>query len=354
MRQIYRDMIQTTVRKLLLKWINLIPQTVLSRIVPRDSFVFEYHLVSDEDLPHIRSLYPYKSQRAFAEDLDYLEREFDLLGYEDFINRENGARAKGKPAALITFDDGLAECYHVVRPMLLERGIPAIFFVTTDFIDNRTLFHRHAESLCIERIKAMQPDYQQEYFTRLNGEFGSTLSSVAEIPAFLRGLHKRDPANGLDKVGSLLDIDFREFLTDRSPYLSRDQIVQMVEEGFTIGAHSLNHPNFKDMEAELLERQIAGSCETIAEITGRKPVPFAFPYAMTGLNRGLLADIARKHNSTVGVMFGTHGILLDPPYVNRINADSPGGAKADHSNIPLKIREAYARYPLSRLHRLLS
>ncbi|TKJ37925.1 hypothetical protein CEE37_13250 [candidate division LCP-89 bacterium B3_LCP] len=347
-------MIQSTVRKFLMKGISLIPQAVFSRVVPRDSFVFEYHLVADEDLPHIQSLYSYKSRRAFIDDLDFLEKEFDLLGYEDFIDRTTGRQKKGRPAALITFDDGLSECYQVVRPLLLERGIRAIFFLATDFIDNRALFHRHAESLCIERLKEMAPNRQQEYYTQLNEQFESELSCFTEVQDFLRDIHRRDPARGLDTVGSMLGIDFDEFLADHNPYLSRDQIVKMAEEGFTIGAHSLDHEDLKELDAESIEQQITGSCETVAEITGQKPVPFAFPYGMTELNRELLAEIAKKHDSTVGVMFGTHGILLEPPYLNRINADSPDGALPGHSNIPQKVRRAYVRYPLSRLYRLLS
>ena len=39
-----------------------------------------------------------------------------------------------KRCALITFDDGLSECYDIVYPMLKARRTPAVFFITTSLI----------------------------------------------------------------------------------------------------------------------------------------------------------------------------------------------------------------------------
>lgn len=44
---------------------------------------------------------------------------------------ENGIQ----PGVLLTFDDGHASNYHYAYPLLRERGIKAIFFITSDFIN---------------------------------------------------------------------------------------------------------------------------------------------------------------------------------------------------------------------------
>jgi len=41
---------------------------------------------------------------------------------------------------LLTFDDGHASNYHYAFPLLRERGMTGLFFVTTDFIENRRDF----------------------------------------------------------------------------------------------------------------------------------------------------------------------------------------------------------------------
>ncbi len=44
------------------------------------------------------------------------------------------------PAVVLTFDDGTADWPDVVMPMLLERGLPATFYVSTDFVERQRAF----------------------------------------------------------------------------------------------------------------------------------------------------------------------------------------------------------------------
>src|SRR5262245_43774967 len=108
------------------------PLWLLKRIVHRSRLAFCYHVVSDKPLPHIRHLYRTKSVAAFEQDLDYLERNFDLCTYEDWIAPSSTRR--GRTKALLTFDDGMAECFDTIRPILLRRGIPGVFFLVSEFI----------------------------------------------------------------------------------------------------------------------------------------------------------------------------------------------------------------------------
>src|SRR5689334_9863296 len=102
----------------------------LEKIVRRDVIGFCYHTVSDEQQPHVASLYRCKSIAQFRRDLTFLQRFYRVIGYHDLEGAHDGIN--GAPSVVITFDDGLVECHDVVRPLLLEYGVPAIFFITTE------------------------------------------------------------------------------------------------------------------------------------------------------------------------------------------------------------------------------
>ena len=44
------------------------------------------------------------------------------------------------PKVVLTFDDGTADWPEVVLPALVERRLPATFYVSTDFVERRASF----------------------------------------------------------------------------------------------------------------------------------------------------------------------------------------------------------------------
>jgi len=84
-----------------------------------------------------------------AEDLPYAVSEQDFVAQLDaLIERGHGGandvgrddESDASPAVVITFDDGHASNHDIALPHLLERGLHAWFFVTSDFVDRRAGF----------------------------------------------------------------------------------------------------------------------------------------------------------------------------------------------------------------------
>ncbi len=117
----------------------------------QDSFFPFYHTVSPEALPHISHLYRLVKTAAFENDLDELLLRFEPVSLGDYL--ENRGVKKGKRRMVLTFDDGLKECYDIIAPMLIKKGIPATFFLNNRFIDNRGLFYRYKASLLVHQVR---------------------------------------------------------------------------------------------------------------------------------------------------------------------------------------------------------
>lgn len=75
-------------------------------------------------------------------------RQLDLLSERRVVSLDEALRTDAPastaparaPAVVLTFDDGTADWPEVVMPMLLERGLPATFYVSTDFVERQRPF----------------------------------------------------------------------------------------------------------------------------------------------------------------------------------------------------------------------
>ena len=111
-----------------------------------------YHAVSDEDLIHLKHLYPVISTSRFGKDLDFLQQNYNAVSHNYLIDNKFSTTLRSKRAFFLSFDDGLRQFYDVVAPILLRKGIPATFFVNTGFIDNKDMFYRLKISILIEKV----------------------------------------------------------------------------------------------------------------------------------------------------------------------------------------------------------
>jgi peptidoglycan/xylan/chitin deacetylase (PgdA/CDA1 family) len=66
----------------------------------------------------------------FQRQIDWLQENFDLVDLEESQRRIRSG-FNDRPTVSITFDDGYAENCDFALPLLIERGIPATYFVTT-------------------------------------------------------------------------------------------------------------------------------------------------------------------------------------------------------------------------------
>ena len=120
---------------------SAIPQGWLHRLGGRPPLLPYYHMVTDEPAPHVRPLYRFRTRREFERDLEWLLRRYRPLSLDELLRAQAGEGTLPDKAFLLTFDDGFREMHDVVMPILLAKGAPAVFFVTSGCVDNIMLCH---------------------------------------------------------------------------------------------------------------------------------------------------------------------------------------------------------------------
>lgn len=319
---------------------GLIPSSILRRWVHRNLISIFYHAISDHPMDHVRHLYPVVPVEGFINALRTMQDNFNIVTYEQIQECYNQKKPFPPKALHFSFDDGFSECYNVVRPILIKMGIPCTFFLTIDWLDNHVLYFRHELSIFVARFKTLDPPSRQEVIWRVNQRFGLSSPNDTAFIDWLTGFREPDD-KVLEEMRSLFNFDPDQFLSSNQPYLSRSQVKEMHQDGFTIGAHGLSHRKLGFIPREEVGVEIVGACDSIQAITQQQVVPFSFPQSAGNIDRDQLADIRLRHPQ-VGLLFDTKDLRLDAPFmINRIWAERPLTADRILHPLPEVLAHAY-------------
>jgi peptidoglycan/xylan/chitin deacetylase (PgdA/CDA1 family) len=264
-------------------------QKLFSLTIP--PFMPFYHVVSNEKPEHILN-YPYRNTKDFETELDFILKYFEPVDLEYLLNH---LQTKKKIFHL-SFDDGLKECHEVIAPILKKKGIPATFFVNTGFIDNKALYYKYKASILTNALK-----HDKNKLNQLLLQFNIQQESLLKVDF--------SKETALDKIAEQLGINFSAFLETRTPYLTTNQLVDIKDQGFSIGAHSVNHPEFWLISEEEQYLQIKESMDWIQKNIQPKIKAFAFPYTDWGASAKVLKRI--KTENICDITFGTAGVKYD-------------------------------------------
>lgn len=285
---------------------QLFPLRLLIYLTGQKLILPSYHLVSDEDVPHIKHLYPVRDTITFKKDIEYLLKYYEPLSLNDIKEIITGDKILTKPSFYLTFDDGLKQISELVTPILNQYGLTATFFLNSAFIDNRDLMFRYKASLIIDSLinqKHSRATIQKAYELVNANEI-----TIQSISASIKNV-KYNHAYLLDQIAGILQIDFNEFLKNYKPYLEREQLNKLIAEGFTIGAHSIDHPEYRYISKEEQIRQTQESIQRVNEYFKPAIKTFAFPFNDTSVSKSFFETIFNK--KIIDLSFGGAGLKKD-------------------------------------------
>jgi peptidoglycan/xylan/chitin deacetylase (PgdA/CDA1 family) len=276
--------------------------SILGKLTRTNLILPYYHMVSDEDVLHVKHLYHYKTTRQFKEDMDILLKNYYPVGLTELLTSMTTGQPLPGNAFLLTFDDGFREMHDIVAPILLEKGVHATFFINSAFIDNRQMCYLNKASILVDQFKNKHILGMEEKAAQIldaNGsEFDDVISAILSV-----GYHNR---HLLEEIAKEIEIDFDAYLSVRKPYLTSNQINQLIKDGFTIGAHSIDHPYFANLSLAAQLEQAIGSVKQIRENFRLDYGAFAFPHNDDGVSREFFKKI--HESGLIDITFGTGGL----------------------------------------------
>lgn len=182
-------------------------------------------------------------------------------------------------AVCITFDDGYRSTHDLALPVLKEFGLPATVFVTTGYVDGRSMWNDNI----VEAIRSM-PGKDLDL-----RDLGLGMYSLATPHDRQRATEK------LIAAAKYLPTDSRNDLTRKllelgrardgdDLMLSREMICALSRQGIEIGGHTVSHPILSGLPDEMARKEIIDNKRQLEEIIGEPIRFFAYPNGKPGID----------------------------------------------------------------------
>lgn len=260
-----------------------------------------YHAVSDLDIPHLKHIINYKSISQFRGDLEFFSSYFTFIGIPELYAYLEGINSLPPNPMLITFDDGLKEFHKNAMQILEEYNAPAALFINSGFLDNKDMFYRHKASLLVEKISNINDKELLNRVTKCLGfESGSSFNNIIKEILSINYSQKKV----LDKLAMILGVSFDKYLSHKQPYLTSSDVNEILDRGFYIGAHSIDHPDFNVLSTEQQLHQTLNSVNTVVDKFDLDYKIFSIPFNYSDLPKEYMDAIKEKR---LEISFGGFG-----------------------------------------------
>ena len=264
----------------------------LSRPRRDGGIVLAHHRVGEPAGDRERELVPALATSSFEERLEVLVDGYRVVSASHILEVAVGGRNEPVPVAL-TFDDDLDSHLEVVAPILLQRGLPATFFVGPPLPAGAAFWWEDLQALAD------------------GGELPSRLDSLPGMD--LGPVARREP-NAIHALGRTIEslpADERDAVADELHRLAGRStrrrldgqgMAALVEAGFELGFHTARHYLLTTLDDVRLDRELTDGREVLSEISGKPITTMAYPH---GKADARVAQAARAAGFEVGFTGGS-------------------------------------------------
>ena len=179
----------------------------------------------------------------------------------------------------ITFDDGFENSYSIAAPILKDQGIPATFYVTTEFVDQNSMSWVDRIEYCLEAVPEAELSFPWDSaIYRLQNA-----RDKIRFMDYLRSRVKPDKTIDLDElVNSVFaQCGITEVWQSDAPLdlkMNWKQVREISEcESFIVGGHSHCHVNLNFLSHDELEAEVITSIHLLQEKAQIHPRHYSYP-----------------------------------------------------------------------------
>jgi peptidoglycan/xylan/chitin deacetylase (PgdA/CDA1 family) len=254
-----------TFQKIFFRWVG---QQLSKKKEKAKLLVLMYHRILPEP-DHI--LCDDVDVESFNWQMSILKNYYNVLPLQEAVQSLLAGKLI-KPSVCVTFDDGYMDNYELALPVLKDKGLPATFFIATQFINTGRMWN----DTVIETIRRI-PNGELDLRSIGQDVYNiSTLSDRLEaIKKILLNLKYLEPDERLNRV-----TDISAYANSKLPdnlMMSEKQLKEMDSSGMTIGAHTHSHPILSRIPLTRAEDEIRRSRDILNELLNKKIKTFAYP-----------------------------------------------------------------------------
>ena len=239
----------------------------------RGARIVVYHGVCIANPTRFNSLFVTK--KTFEQHLQFYKKYFHIVSLQDYYL---GRFSNDRFNICLTFDDGFANNYKYVLPLLEAYNVPATFFVTAI----REAGHDILWNDCIALAQKFGPlefEFRNEIFARNGRDVYVSLSDGRQLKEMLRGESFATKKDIMTLLGPWLPHQVKSPVTD---YWAQMTIPQMQELSRSrvakIGCHGYYHNDLARHNLEEVKTELVHSKQFLENTIQKEVDSLAFPY----------------------------------------------------------------------------
>jgi peptidoglycan/xylan/chitin deacetylase (PgdA/CDA1 family) len=284
--------------------------------VDNECTILLYHGVTKEEsqgienhnLKHIKEI-------DFIKQMDYVKEECNPISIDDFISYKKCKESLPPKSVIVSFDDGFKNNYTVASPVLIERGIPAVFYISSGVINTDIMFWVDDLEDCINRSKSKTLSVKLE--NKINFPISNNIEKIralTEIKAYCKQSIVREKDRVVREVRMATNITPSVASSKNYEKLNWDEVRDLHSNPlFTIGGHSLYHNILSLIDDKIIEQELRASIDLLEINLNSKIKHYSYPEGQTN-----------HYNLRVINILKNLGIVCSPsamPGLNTIQSD---------------------------------
>ncbi len=284
----------------------------------RGARILAYHGICEHD--HLKLNTLFLKRKTFESQLRFYKKYFNLVSIDDFYEQ----RFSGKKFNIcLSFDDGFANNFKYVLPLLEQYQVPATFFVTAirdagyDVLWNDVLCmaYQHGPGKFTFRDEEFIKGKDQKYISLKSGK------KLADTLRYTEFEVKREMITLLESYKHKVNDDYWLQMTN-------EQIkILSASRWATIGSHGYYHNDLAKISIPSLREDLTRSKKFLENITGKEIKALSFPYGsysadvidvakQSGYSQLLAAEFIFKDNGNDNAL---RERLIVNPFISNVN-----------------------------------
>lgn len=279
------------------------------------ALIVTYHRFTDGDIG------AKTAARAFAEQLDYLARHYEVVPLSFLAERLRAGRLPSNVAA-ITIDDGYTDAYELAFPLLRQRNLPATIFIVTEFADRKKWLWTDKLRYLVARTgaRSIEGALDEREFCVEFERTDSVFTAADKVNSLLKTIGDGAKEEAIARIAAAFGVALPEAPPPDYASVTWGQIREMSRAGIDIGSHTATHPILPNVSLEHVRQELAESRRRIAAEIGRDTELFCYPNG--NYNEAVMNEVVRAgYTCAVTVECGLNDRHSNPLALKRIHAE---------------------------------
>ena len=266
--------------------------------------ILAYHRVvplPDDAFPYVKGVISC-DEATFDRQLDFIKKYFNVINFHQLHEILQANEDIPPNSLILTFDDGYADNYTNMLPILEHHGMTAVVFLATHYIDTGDLFWVDELAYTVMRM----PEQRLEF---LDGEHvfditGSTReASRRAIGRLCASVSFADHMRIMRELRAQVDITPSADEYELARPLTWHEVTELDRAGVEIGGHTVTHGFLDRMTRQEIEFELGASKTAIERHLEKKVLTVCYP---AGKYSDEVLEIARNCDYTYGCSY-LHG-----------------------------------------------